>query len=157
MIHTKDLSKSYNGTSVLNIEELNIPKGQSFGLVGNNGAGKTTLTRFILRALGHNGNVKSPTYTLVEPYTLAQGNVFHFDLYRLADPEELEFMGIRDYFGKDCLCIVEWAEKGMSYLASADIEITLELSDVRACIIRATSAAGETIVQTCRQRLNQNN
>lgn len=116
---------------------------RSVYLSGPLGAGKTTLVRGLLRGLGYRGSVKSPTYTLVEPYAPEGLRLYHFDLYRLASPLELEEFGARDYFHEGALCVVEWPERGEGALPGPDLICDLHVSGGgRVLRVRKESARG---------------
>ncbi len=113
-------------------------------LTGELGMGKTTLVRGFLRAKGYQGPVKSPTYTLIEPYCLEGLDIYHFDLYRIDSPDALEALGARDYFGPSSVCLVEWADRAAAYLSIADLSIHIEQgADQRKVTLLARSPAGQ--------------
>lgn len=150
----------------LNNEEAQVAFGEALGrilqgrglvyLEGELGAGKTTLTRGILRAYGHLGAVKSPTYTLVEPYELGAQRIYHLDLYRLSDPEELEFIGGRDVLADDALSIVEWPSRGEGWLPAPDIRLTLEVvAQGRLASLTAGSEQGRQMLTSLESSLSK--
>lgn len=117
-------------------------------LEGDLGMGKTTLTRGMLRGVGYKGRVKSPTYTLVEPYELDQQSIYHFDLYRLISPEELYSIGIEDYLHQNAICIIEWPDKGSGVLPPPDLRIQFTSHAAgRVVVIKAETKQGQTCLQ----------
>ena len=124
-----------------------LEPGSVIYLHGELGAGKTTLARGLLHGLGHRGTVKSPTYTLVEPYQIGKWRLFHWDLYRLADPEEMEFLGVRDQLDGEAVLLVEWPERGQGELPAADLEVRLDYAGAgRSCRLEAHSEAGTELL-----------
>lgn len=117
-------------------------------LEGELGAGKTTLVRGFLRGLGHEAQVRSPTYTLIEPYELPRRRVYHLDLYRLGDPEELEWIGIRDLLDTASIALVEWPERGRGMLPPPDLEVVIEYRNGgRQVVVVGRSPPGDAVVQ----------
>jgi len=118
-------------------------------LHGELGAGKTTFVRGFLRKLGHKGIVKSPTYTLIEPYELAENlYVYHADLYRLENPNSLEDIGLSDYLNSDAICLIEWPEKGGFFLPKPSLQCFIEIiSNGREVSLVAENAIGNEILK----------
>ncbi len=117
-------------------------------LDGELGAGKTTLVRGLLRALGHRGAVKSPTYTLIEPYELGGKQIYHLDLYRVSDPGELEYLGLREMLDEEALLLIEWPQRGAGWLPDGDLVVDISLRDHgRHLVLKAGSTRGEAVLR----------
>ena len=129
-------------------------RGLQVQLMGNLGAGKTTLVRATLRALGHGGRVRSPTYTLVEPYAVERPDgeleLYHFDLYRFTDPAEWADAGFREYFDSGAICLVEWPQRAGTLLGVPDLVFSLDVEgEGRLLVARAFSESGKACLQRC--------
>lgn len=122
-------------------------------LIGDLGAGKTTFSRGFIQSLGYSDRVKSPTYTLVEPYLVNGRQIFHFDLYRLADPEELEFIGIRDYSADNSISLIEWPSKGTGLLPEPNLEVSIEFTEQGRClVVEGLNTLGDLVIQQLKEK-----
>lgn len=132
-------------------EALQMPSGQAIvvAIRGDLGAGKTTLVGGVLNGVGFAGNARSPTYTLIEPYETPQRHFFHLDLYRLADPQEVEALGLRDLLRSDAALLIEWPERGEGVLPVADLAIAIDYSigDTRQVSLAAQTPQGEAVLR----------
>lgn len=128
-----------------------VAPGRVLHLRGDLGAGKTTVVRGVLRGLGYAGKVKSPTYTLVEPYSLSSLHLYHFDFFRLKDSAEWESSGFREYFGPHAACLVEWPERAGAALGAPDLELRLEFAaSGRRALLSSHTSAGEAWLSSSR-------
>ena len=133
-----------------------LPKGIVIYLQGELGTGKTTLVRGLLHSLGYQGPIRSPTYTLVEPYLDKEVHVYHLDLYRLSDAEELEYLGVRDFLTEETVCLVEWPERGAGLLPPPDLQIDFAyVNEGRLLTLRAAEARGMALIARLRNNASK--
>lgn len=134
-----------------------LSKGRGFFFFsGALGVGKTTFCRGLVRHFGFEGAVKSPTFTLVEPYELDRASIYHFDLYRLNDPKELEYIGLEEYFIPSSMCLLEWPEKGDGYLPECDLLLEISVKEgVRHIVFSSGTENGVSILIGLRRMLGQ--
>lgn len=146
----ESMMQAVGGQLAMAVAALDITAPFIIYLEGNLGMGKTTLVRGFLRALGYAGHVRSPTYTLLEPYTVQQWPVLHLDLYRLAHPEELLYLGLVDYLAQPVVFLIEWPAQGIGALPQADciINITLAGQDERLLCLQAGTVVGERLLSS---------
>lgn len=131
-----------------------VAAGRVLFVSGELGAGKTTLVRGLLSGLGYRGRVKSPSYTLVELYTVSSLNLYHFDFYRFKDRSEWLSSGFQEYFGPDSVCVVEWPERAGGLLPEPDLRVTLaHAGEARRARLEVCSTAGEAWLSAARSRL----
>ena len=150
---TAALAQSLGG-ALLKVLTSNINLHLNIALIGDLGAGKTTFARYLIQGMGHLGKVKSPTYTLCEPYLINLDhqllNVHHFDLYRMRSPLEWQEAGFAEYFDTPGLCLIEWPEKAENTLPSFDLAMTLTAGDTeaeRVISLNAKSTAGKQLLE----------
>ncbi|NMG65652.1 tRNA (adenosine(37)-N6)-threonylcarbamoyltransferase complex ATPase subunit type 1 TsaE [Azoarcus indigens] len=164
-IHPSDDSGGASVTLTLQDEPDTLALGEIIGrslepglqlwLQGNLGAGKTTLTRGMLRGLGHTQKVKSPTYTLIEPYLVSRLDFYHFDFYRFDSPDEYLDAGLDEYFTGQGVCVVEWPDKASPHLPQPDVEIHLSLvGEGRQATVTAKTATGQACLNRLVEQLN---
>lgn len=124
-------------------------------LEGDLGAGKTTFSKGFIRTCGYDDLVRSPTYTLVEPYEFSDFSVYHFDLYRLLDPEELEYMGIRDYFEKTSVCLIEWPDKAEGLIPEADVIVHFIYSEQKRDVVIESKLLEQSSLEQISEQINK--
>ncbi len=142
ILHSEQEMKQFGAQLIQNCDSAGI-----ITLRGDLGTGKTTLVRGALEHCGVTSGVRSPTYTLIEYYELEPLSVAHFDLYRLGDPEELEYLGFRDYLNSKTLCFIEWPEKASFYLDGKGLEVVIGYQpEGRKLALEAQSPWGQSLV-----------